>query len=238
MKKYLILYISAFSIIFSNCYDIQITSILTDKVASDGMLILNTTGMNFAVKDFKIILNNFNLIIKNEGTNEETSLGCFLYQFTYISRESAKMCCLTKGLAVGRYSINPLKKTTGYYRTGFTININPFNIIGTFQIENGKDIYFYDLPGNTYVNLYREYDCSKIEFSLFEYHSDIEDTKVFFDDIPIDCFYHGAKLECPIKAEKFNQTKYQRYTLYLQNRKVNYFLHQVSISLYYIKELS
>ena len=57
--------------------------------------------------------------------------------------------------------------------------INPSNIEGTSLIENGEEIYFYDGPGNTYVNLYRNYDCDKIEFSLFESVSDIKDTIIF-----------------------------------------------------------
>ena len=234
MKACLIFCLSAFSIILANCYEIQITSILTDKVASNGMLILDTTGLNIAIKDYKPLFGKFSMIIKNERTKDETSLKCTLYQFTYISRESAKICCLTKGLETGRYSVNPIKKKMQYISYPLNIYINPSNIEGTFLIESGEEIYFYDGPGNTYVNLYRDYDCDKIEFSLFEHISDIKDTIIYFNDIPIKCYFSGIKVICPIKAEQFTQTKYNSYNLSLPNRKKNYFLHSVSITLYYI----
>ena len=102
------------------------------------------------------------------------------------------------------------------------------------RIENGEEIYFYDGPGNTYVNLYRDFDCDKIEFSLFESVSGIKDTIIYFDDIPIKCYYAGIKVIRPIKAEQFTHTKYNCYNIFLQIEKKTYFLHTIFISLYYI----
>ena len=96
MKQYLIIYISAFCLILVNSYDLKITSILTDKVASDGMLILDTTGMKYAVKNLDFHYSHFTLTIKNEQTSEEVPLQCFIFQFT-IPIEEAKLCCQTKG---------------------------------------------------------------------------------------------------------------------------------------------
>ena len=236
MKQSLIIYISAFCLILVNSYDLKITSILTDKVASDGMLILDTTGMKYAVKSLDFHYSHFTLTIKNEKTSVEVPLQCFIYQFSYIVQEEAKLCCRTKGLEEGMYSINPITEKTVYYHTSITMNILPSVIKGIFQVQSGKDIYFYDLMGNTHLEFYIDYDCDKIEFSLFDSYPEIESTKVYFDDIAIDCFYHTYKLECPIKAEQFTQTQYKRYTLSLKNGKNNYFVHPFSLSLYYIKE--
>ena len=102
----------AFSIILANCYELQTTSILTNKIASNGMLILNSTGLNSAIKDYKTLFRQISLTIKSEITKDETSLKCTLSQFTYISRDSTKICCITKDLKTGRYSLNPIKKQT------------------------------------------------------------------------------------------------------------------------------
>ena len=236
MKRYLILFISTFFIIFTNCIELQITSILTERVASDGMLILNTTGMHFDIKDFRPRFNLFNLTIKNEKSKVETVLKCTLFQFNVL-RDPARVACLTKGLEEGRYSVNPIKKQIRYPDyISYNLYINPSNIEGTFLIQNGKEIYFYDMSGRPYINLYRDYDCDKIEFTLFDHISEIEDTKIYFDDIPINCYYSGIKLSCPIKAEQLTQTTYKSYNLYLKNGKKNYFVNSVHISLYYIKQ--
>ena len=230
----------AFSIILANCYELQTTSILTNKIASNGMLILNSTGLNSAIKDYKLLFRQFSLTINNKITKDETSLKCTLSQFTYISRDSTKICCITKDLKTGRYSLNPIKKQT--LCSARNLRIYTIQIIHTIfisihlilRIENGEEIYFYDGPGNTYVNLYRDFDCDKIEFSLFESVSGIKDTIIYFDDIPIKCDYSGIKVIRPIKAEQFTHTKYNSYNIFLQIEKKNYFLHTISISLYYI----
>ena len=235
MKQYLIIYISAFCLILVNCYDLQLTSILTDKVASDGMLVLNTTGMKYMVNNLDFHFIHFTLTIKNEQTSEEVPLQCFIFQFP-IPIEEAKLCCQTTGLEEGMYSINPITEKTSCVRTDIPMNILPSVIKGTFQVQSGKEIYFYDLDGNSHLEFDVDYDCGKIEFSLFEHHPEVESTKVYFDDIAIDCFYNSYKLECPIKAEQFIQTKYKTYNISLKNGKKNYFVFGFALTLHYIKE--
>ena len=236
MKQHLLLlYILSFSFILTNCFDGQITSILTEKVASNGMLILNTTGFNYEVKNLHFIRpSKFRLTIKNEKTSVETRLDCFFYKFYINYRLPARILCITENIEEGIYSVNPITETTPYDHSTYNINFLPSIIKGTFQVQSGREIYFYNFNERKTINFYTPYDCERIEFSLFQSYK-LEDTIIYFDDIPIKCYLNEIKMYCPIKAEQFPQIHYKAYTLTLANRKTNYFVLETYIRLNYIK---
>ena len=237
MKHHLILlYILSFALILTNCYDGQINSILTEKVASNGLLILNITGLQYPVNELHYgSPTRFRLTIKNDKTSVETRLYCDFYQFYNNYRLSAKIFCLTEDLEEGIYSVNPITETISYKNTNnLKINFLPSIIKGTFQVQSGKEVYFYDFRGRKHIDFYRNYDCERLEFSIFDSINN-EDTKIYFDDIPIDCYTQDLKMYCPIKAEQFPQVNNKTYTATLANRKTNYFVLEIYIKMYYIK---
>ena len=242
MKDYLFLYVFVLSFFFSNTIvisNVKIVHILTPKVASNGLLYLVTTGLSIALKkEDNININQFKLMVQNLKTNTQTPLSCFLYQFE--DQKSFKIGCLTKGLTPGNYIISPV----GVLVTVVTeeplrtrLRIDPSTVSGTpFEVTEGSEIYFYDY-GKKDEDFEYPGHIEDIEFSLFEPASGYQ--TIYFNNIPIECYAVNLKLTCNMFTSMFaKDKKVQIYNVYIKdslgNKKPNYFIYSVNITLNYL----
>ena len=233
MKASLFLYLFALSLLLANAqYNVQITKILTEKVASDGMLILDTTGLNVPLRmKGRPNPNQFTLTLNNEADNSKTTLYCFIYQFEHPYSEPAKVGCRTRGLTPGRYSISPLATEIRFnvnYRTQVTLL--SFNIAGSFEVTEGQETYFYEYDDNA-EDFDRPNEYEDIDFDLFEIVGG--STEIYFDDIPVQCYLSSYKIRCSITPNMFPHTSFASYNVYIKdslgNKKRNYFVLPVTI---------
>ena len=239
MKDYLILYVFALCFFFSNAIsNVRVIFILTPKVASNGLLILSTSGLNVALKkEDKQKLNQFQLRIQRLDNNFQVSLYCFLYQFE--DQLSARIGCPTRGLTPGTYKLIPYS-TTFFLVTENSlraqIRIDVANIGGTFEITTGNELYFYDYEKKE-ENFEYSGHIEDIEFSLFEPASGPK--TIYFNNIPITCYAVQYKLTCNLYSYKFpSNRKTQNYSVIIMdslgNKKANYFVQPVQINLNYL----
>lgn len=237
MKGALILCLFALSLFLVNSqYNVRITDLLTPVVASDGFLILDTRGLNFPLRMInRPEQNQFQLIVTNEEDNSSTKLSCFLYQFESLSRDSAKIGCRTRGLAPGKYSINPLSDKLLFSAVRKSITLLPFTIVDTFEVTEAKEVYFYEYDDND-EDFERSTDRDDIDFHLFEPTSEAQE--IYFEDIPVKCRPSYYELKCPVTPKTFDQAKRrQTYTIFIKDtnglKKRNYFVHPATITLEY-----
>lgn len=233
MKATLILYFFALSLFLANAqYSVQVTKILTDKVASDGFLILETSGLNVPLRYHRHPnLNQFQLTLTGETNNTERSLSCFLYQFEYPYSSPSKIACRVRGLTPGRYSLNPLPTQLTFNANYFhKVTLLPFNVAGTFEVTEGKELYFYDYEANDEDFEYQN-DYEDIDFDLFEVASGTQD--IYFDDIPVQCYLSLYKIKCNLNANMFPYQRSNSYSVYIKdtlgNKKRNHFVLPVNI---------
>ena len=239
MKDYLFLYVFVLSFFFSNAItNARIVYILTPKVASNGMLILSASGLNDVLKkEDNQSIYQFALRVQRLNTISQISLSCFLYQFE--DQLTTRIGCRTRGLTPGKYKLYPFSTsvslvTKNSLRT--LIRISIADIAGTFELTTGNELYFYD-----YEKKEEDFEFSghieDIEFSLFESTSGPK--TIYFNDIPIACNAVKFKLTCNLYSYKFpSNRKIQTYSVYIKdslgNRKYNYFVRPVQITLNYL----
>lgn len=234
MKAALILYLFALSLYLANAqYNIQVTKILTEQVASDGFLVLETTGLNFPIRIYgRPNLNQFQLLLTGENNNTEHTLSCFVYQFEHPYSSPTKIGCRVRGLTPGRYSLNPLpvEKPINLYGSR-QVTLLPFNVAGSFEITPGKEFYFYEYDENDEEFEYPN-DYEDIDFDLFETGTGTTQ-EIYFDDIPVQCYLSLYKMRCGLTANMFPYERYHTYNVYLKdsagNKKRNYFVLPVVI---------
>ena len=242
MKDYLIFTVLVLSFYFSNAQlNVRITRILTPRVASNGLLILDTSGLNFELrKEDNQNINQFQLKIIRLNYNTQYTLSCFLYQFENKDSSTPKIGCRTKSLPKGTYKMSPLSTTVNFVVKGFIfsrlpIRINPSEVTGTFQMTEGYELYFYDYKAKD-EDFEHTGHIEDIEFSLFEPVTG--QVKIYFDNIPIDCFATKYKLTCNLYASKFQRVRNRNYMVYTTdssgNKKTNYFVLPVKITLNYL----
>ena len=243
MKDYLFLYVFVLSFFFSNDIPIsiaRITGVLTPKVASNGLLILDMLPLKITLKkEINHKINQFQLNVQNLKTNTQTTLSCFLFQFDDKVVTATKAGCYTKGLTPGKYIIKPIGTmitvvTEQPLRT--KLKVDPSEIVTTFEVTTGNELYFYD-----YERKEEDFEYSghveDIEFSLFEPASGTK--TIYFNDIPINCYAVQYKLTCNLYSSMFpNNRKSQTYSVYIKdslgNKKRNYFVLPVQITLKYL----
>ena len=239
MKNYLILYVFALCFFFSNAIsNVRVTRILTPKVASNGLLILDTLGLNDILKkEDNQKINQFQLRIQGVNTISLTSLYCFLYQFE--DQLTTRIGCLTRGLTPGKYTLYPFSTsvslvTKNSLRT--LIRISIANIAGIFEVTTGNELYFYDYQKKEEIFEFSGH-IEDIKFSLFQPASGNQ--TVYLNDIPIACTAFKYKLTCNLYSNNFpSNRKIQTYNVYIKdslgNRKLNYFVRPVQITLNYL----
>ena len=240
MKDYLFLYVFVLSFFFSNAItNARIVYILTPKVASNGLLILATSGIIKSLKkEDNPSKTRFQLKIQNTNSNTQIGLSCFVYQFE--DQISYKIGCFTRGLAPGKYIILPLSTTVTLVTENslrIQLRMDPSNIAGrTFEVTEGNELYFYDYGKNEEDFEYSGH-VEDIEFSLFEPASGPK--TIYFKDIPITCYAVQYKLTCNLYSNKFpNNRKTQLYDVFIKdslgNTKRNFFVQIVNITLNYL----
>jgi len=237
MKIYFLFMISVFYFILSDDdYKISINNILTEKVASNGFLILDTSSFSLPGK-INVQLNSFQLLIKNEKDNEESSLSCFIKYLGQTFDGFPKIACRTTGIKPGIYTLNPTSDLSFIYNNKYNITIPSFNIEDTFEIINGEELYFHD--GTQYASFDFFGELAELDFELFEKVSD-KNVIIYFDEIPIYCNTNETKLNCILSSLDFPQSqKKQKYNVYIKdsegNKKRNYLIISVDIVMNYIK---
>ena len=254
MKDYLFLCVFVLSFYFSNdilISNARITTVLTPKVASNGLLILNTSTLPVLLK--KDANNQFKLTVQNLNTNAQTTLSCFLFQFEEEEEEEEKKekvlklskipipkaGCFTKGLKPGKYLINPISIVATVVTKDplrAKLRIDPSQVDTTFEVTSGSEMYFYDY-GKKDENFEFPGHYEDIEFSLFEPASGFQ--TVYLGDIPIECYAVNLKLTCNMLASMFpGDKKVQIYNVYIKdslgNKKRNYFVQPVNITFNYL----
>ena len=237
MKAALILYLFALSLFLANAqYKVQVTKILTEQVASDGFLILETSGLNLPLRiRSRPNLNQFQLTLASEFNYTEETVSCFVYQFEHPHYSPSKIGCRVRGLLPGRYSINPLSVDltleVGYRKT---ITVLPFNVAGTFEVTEGTELYFYDYDDKD-EDFENSYESEDIEFNLFEVASGTEE--IYFDDIPVQCYLSLYRMKCNLYPDMFPYERFQTYNVFIKdsegNLKRNHFVLPVDINMYY-----
>ena len=239
MKDYLILYVFALCFFFSNAIiNVRVTKVLTPKVASFGLLILDTSGLNVVLKkEDKQQLGQFPLRVQRLNSNSQINLYCFIYQ--YKDQLTSRIGCFTRFLDPGTYKLHPFSITVSLKTENSLLTqlrIMQSNIAGTFEVTTGTEFYFYDYQKKT-ENFEFSGHVEDIEFSLFESFSGSQ--TIYFNDIPITCKAIQYKLICNLYSYNFpSNRKTQIYSVYIKdslgNKKYNYFVHPVEITLNYL----
>ena len=238
MKDYLILYVFTLCFFFSNAeFNVRVIIVLTSKVASNGILILETIGLNEYLKkeDYRYI-NHFPLRVQEINDKSLTYLTCFLYQFE--DQYRTRIGCHTKGLTPGKYQLYPYTTSISLVtkNSSFLIQISIVETDRAFEVTTGNELYFYD-----YEKKEEDFEYSghikDIEFSLFEPVSG--QTTIYFGNIPIACNAVISKLTCKLYSNKFpSNKKIQTYDVFIKdslgNLKKNYFVRPVQITLNYL----
>ena len=243
MKDYLFLYVFVLSFFFSNDIPIsyvEVTRVLTPKVASNGLLILDMLAFRILlIKEVNHKINQFQLKVQNLKSNAETTLSCFLFQNEDKVVRAIKAGCYTKGLTPGNYIISPvsIKATVMTVESlRAQIRIDPSDIDTKFEVIEGSEVYFYDFETKDEDFEYPGH-IEDIEFSLFEPASGYQ--TIYFDNIPIECYAVQYKLTCNLFTSMFaNDKRVQIYNVYIKdsagNKKRNYFVQPVNITLNYL----
>ena len=230
--KTLVLYLFALSLFLANAqYNVQVTKILTEKVASDGFLIFETSGLNMPLRmKSRPNLNQFQLTLKNEADNSQSNFYCFVYQFEHTYTSPAKIGCRIRGLTPGKYSVAPLASEITFNANRYRVTLLPFNIAGTFEVTEGKEEYFYEYDENDEDFEYPD-DIEDIDFDLFEPAGGPLD--IYFDDITVQCYQANYKLRCSLDARMFPKKRTQTYNVYIKdslgNKKKNPFVLPVNL---------
>lgn len=247
MKAFILFYFAALSIALTNAaFNMQITKILSPKVASDGYLVLDTTGLKFPLR-FKGT-RTFSLSVENISTNTTTptNLKCYFFQFEHINEREPKFACRTNNLPEGTYRLAPVTANIQIPLNSYELYINPFDLQDTFEVTPGKEVYFYDED-----NKDEEFESSKgresIDFDLFESATYDAQIPMILENseksLRVLCHpddYRLNEIECPLRASDFPQTsRFQTYDVYIEdsqgNKKFNYFVLPVTINLYYLR---
>ena len=249
MGTFALIYIIALLIVLTNAstFRTEITKILTPKVASEGLLILDTSLIKFRLVES--LIKNFPLSVKNVQTNQTQSLNCFLLQFKYGYKES-KIGCQTFNQSIGKYRLVPLNNEINIrvnLLTDLTIKISEnFDFSSTFEVTSGNEIYFYSLE-EQFLSFGQKKSEISLEFNVFEkftgsnltmiLESDEDNSFQFYcDSNPKSKF---TTITCKLFAEDFPQdSQIQKYKVYildsLNNKKNNYFVPPIDIYLDYI----
>ena len=246
MKVFTIIYIIALLIVLSNASPLQtqITKILTPKVSSEGLLVLDTTLIRFPIDDS--LKKKFSLSIINIQTNQTTSLNCFIFQFKDGNKQS-RIGCKTINKPIGKYRLVPLIDDINVkINEKIELNIKfstSFKFSSEFEITNGKETYFYNFEEKS-LSFDSPLSKKVLEFNVFERFNDMNLTLVLESDkdnsFEFYCFpsprQQNYVINCQIYAEKFPQNKGpQKYNVYiydsLRKKKLNYFVLPVNINL-------
>ena len=245
MKAFILFYIAALTIALTNAaFNMQITKILSPKVASDGYLVLDATGLRFPLR-FKGT-KTFSLFVEDVFANVTTSLKCYFFQFEHLIEREPKIACRVNKLPEGTYRLVPTVKDIQIPLGYSDLYINPFDLQDTFDVTPGREVYFYDEDDNE-----EEFESSRgresIDFHLFEpatYDAQIplilENKEISLRTLCHIDDYRLNEIECPLRASDFPQTsRFQTYDVYIEdsegNKKFNYFVLPVTINLYYLR---
>lgn len=245
MKTILLTYIAVILIILSKSqFTIQITKVLSKKVASDGFLTLDTDGLKFPlkIKDLPNI-NNFLLSILNLKSNVTVPLDCSFLPFEHICQTQPRIACRTKGLEKGNYRILPSLDNTYVTLNKNILVISPYNLPDIFEVTDGNETYFYD-DNDKYETFEYEWTKNMIEFTLFEPLT-TENITIYlqnqYNSIPVTCYpyFSMEEVECPLYADYFPQDRqFQTYEVYIEdslgNKKKNELVLPININLQYL----
>lgn len=239
MKYTFVLCLFAMSLILvKSQYPIELVNVLTERVPSDGMLILDTTGFIYPLYDGRFIPGTFNLYAANQETKEQTKLDCFFYQFEgRLNPETPKIGCLLRNLEEGEYYLEPSINPIFFIEARTKFELQPYLEQFNFTVFKGSELYFYKDDGTPDEEFEEFHDNKEIEFSLFEYAQSSISSTIYFDNMPVSCNTFGAKLRCRVNASQFEQLRYKVYTVYIEdsenNVKRNYFVNPISVTLDY-----
>lgn len=247
MKAFILFYIAALTIALTNAaFNMQITKILSPKVASDGYLVLGAAGLRFPLK-FKGT-RTFSLSVENISTNitTATKLKCYFFQFEHLNAREPNFACRTNNLPEGIYRLVPETENIQIPLTYYELYINPFDLQDTFEVTPGKEVYFYDEDDKD-----EEFESSRekesIDFDLFELTTYDAQIPMILENseksLRVLCHpddYRLNEIECPLRASDFPQTsRFQTYDVFIEdsegNKKFNYFVLPVTINLYYLR---
>lgn len=245
MKTILLTYIAVILIILSKSqFTIQITKVLSKKVASDGFLTLDTDGLKFPlkIKDLPNI-NNFLLSILNLKSNVTVPLDCSFLPFEHICQTQPRIACRTKGLEKGNYRILPSLDNTYVTLNKNILVISPYNLPDIFEVTDGNETYFYD-DNDKYETFEYAWTKNMIEFTLFEPLT-TENITIYlqnqYNSIPVTCYpyFSMEEVECPLYADYFPQDRqFQTYEVYIEdslgNKKKNELVLPININLQYL----
>ena len=238
----------AILVVLSNAqFNLQISKVLTPLVASDGFLILNTTGIKFKVLN-QGSPSQFSLSIRNLESDNTESLNCYYLPFQPFENLQAKAAvigCRVKNIKLGLYKVESLLKEISLVVGRYNVKVKPFTLSDTFEVTNGSEIYFHD---SYYKEANFKVKNSKINigFNLFESMTNrnfpiyLVDEKGF--SIEVSCHLNEYKIneiECPLLSEDFPQeARIQKYNVYIQDsfgrKKLNHFVLPIYVTLLYL----
>ena len=242
MKAFSFLYISALLLVLANSqFRVNVTQVLSPKVASDGYLVLNVEGLKFPLSN-KGGPRTFRLTVVNEETTKTESLNCYFFVFDHVYQRQPRIACRTNGLEKGIYTVAPTEEISFVvYR--YNVFINPIRITDKFEVTTGNEAYFYD-EDDDYDTFEYSWSREDLDFTMFEQITEPSITIYLqdeFNSIPITC-HSGIRLnrlECPVYADSLPQDRqFQTYDVYIEdslgNKKKNEFVLPVNFNLQYL----
>ena len=241
MKAFFLLYILALLIVLSKSqFRVNVTQILSPKVASNGYLVLGVEGLKFPLSN-KGGPKTFPLSVINQNTNRTESLNCYFFVFDHVYQRQPRIACRTLGLEKGLYSLAPSDEIN-FVANRYNVFINPFRLPDLFEVTSGNEEYFYD-EDDDYETFDFPWSKDDLDFTSFEQLADsftiyLQDD---YNSIPILC-HPGIRLnriECPVYAADLPQDRqYQTYEIYIEdslgNKKKNEFVLPVNFNLLYL----
>ena len=236
MKFILILFITALFLpnIESNTYNLQLKDILSTEVCSTGWFIFDAE-LNMPIKDPMSVQYLFQVALRaSEGAGVSS---CFIMYFE--GKTDAKVGCITTDFHLRLYQVVPSRIKASYNLNGHTINVLPYSIKTPFQITTGSELYFYSTVYEIKLNFAKADETKNLEFYLVKQTSSAN-YAFTLDDINIECTVkEGKKLVCPVTAKNLIQESNHMYQAYIKdsnkNKKKNYFVNPIEVTLQYIK---
>lgn len=242
MKVFSFLYISALLLVLTKSqYRVNVTQVLSPKVASDGYLVLGVEGLKFPLSN-KGGPKTFHLTVVNEETSKTESLICYFFVFEHVYQRQPRIACRTNGLEKGIYTVGPTEEIS-FVVNRYNVYISPIKIPDKFEVTTGTEAYFYD-EDDDYETFEYSWSRDDLDFTFFEQVTDSTVTIYLqdeFNSIPITC-HSGIRLnrlECPVYADSLPQDRqFQTYEVYIEdslgNKKKNEFVLPVNFNLQYL----
>ena len=222
--------------------NITITNIISKNIAHGGYLFLETDGVSIHSTSFAKET-SFNLSIISDEDKSTTSLVCFFRDYEKIYKPAIIACEINSEITKGKYHLKPLNSKISFLLDEeTTVNILPFNLIESFMINNGNELYIYYSNKETLIyNSNTETKVIKFEFLKSIEKDKSKDIIIYLEDIPITCQTFSTGISCPISAQDLPQdNRFKSFNIYIKdslgNKKRNYFTYPIDIILNYIEK--